>query len=401
VAGLGNSEETAAPTPPAQQAASGEAGGGAVPARAESAQPAGTSTGGIAPGAVRLRLGRFDAPATDAIARTGVSEDVPLPAGFPPREAVRSLSLTREGLAPFRAVGVTWSGHAGAVSVAVRGRAGPGGWGAWQAAAPSGGFEGAGAGVRDGAQLVWLAPSDAVQVMLAGTGESAPEDVTVDLIDPREAPGDSVPVPPVTTASVDLSRVGRPPIHTRAEWGADERLMTWPPQYAPTVRALAWHEQPVGGDYAEVDVPRILRALYYYDAVSRGWGDVGDNVVVDRFGRLWEGRYGGLSRAVTPSYPVPRRRPRRRRCHPPPGHPRRPAGRRPPRRPRRPRPRRPRHRSPDRPPGRPHPRRRRSRAGRRPAGRRRPGGPPRRRGAHGPPPRSRRPCRRRNRRRYR
>jgi hypothetical protein len=52
VAGLGNSEETSAPTPPAQQAASGEAGGGAVPARAESAQPAGTSTGGIAPGAV-------------------------------------------------------------------------------------------------------------------------------------------------------------------------------------------------------------------------------------------------------------------------------------------------------------------------------------------------------------
>jgi hypothetical protein len=52
VVGLGNSEETSAPTPPAQRAASGEAGGGAVPARAESAQPAGTSTGGIAPGAV-------------------------------------------------------------------------------------------------------------------------------------------------------------------------------------------------------------------------------------------------------------------------------------------------------------------------------------------------------------
>jgi hypothetical protein len=107
-----------------------------------------------------------------------------------------------------------------------------------------------------------------------------------------------VPIPSVTTAAVDASQVGRPPIHSRAEWGADERLMIWPPQYALTVRALAWHDQSVGGEYSETDVPRILRALFYYHAVTRGWGDLGDNVLVDRFGRLWEGRYGGLSRAV-------------------------------------------------------------------------------------------------------
>jgi hypothetical protein len=32
--------------------------------------------------------------------------------------------------------------------------------------------------------------------------------------------------------------------------------------------------------------------------VSRGWGDVGYTAIVDRFGRLWEGRYGGLARPV-------------------------------------------------------------------------------------------------------
>lgn len=286
LAGVGSAEQASTATP----AAPAPSAGAALPAAAP-------DTPGITPGAVRLRLGGFAAPAPDAVARTGVPGDVPLAADFPGRDTAHALTLTRDNLAPFKAVGVTWLGGGGPVSVAVRGRTGGESWGPWQAAGTAGGFDSVRTGVRDGAQLLWLGASDSVQVTVAA-GDRAPEDVTVDLIDPREAPGDEVPVPPVTTTSVDASRVGRPPIHTRAEWGADERLMSWLPQYTPNVRALAWHDQPVGGDYAEMDVPPILRALYYYQAVSRGWGDLGDNVVVDRFGRLWEGRYGGLSRGV-------------------------------------------------------------------------------------------------------
>jgi hypothetical protein len=225
-------------------------------------------------------------------------DGVPLGAGLAHRETARSLSLVREGLAPFRAVGVTWTGPAAGVSVAVRARTGTEAWGPWHAAMPTGGSDRPGAGARQGAQLVWLGAGDAVEVTVAADGAAVPDDVVVDVIDPREAPGDAVPVPPVTAAAVDASRVGRPPIHSRAEWGADEQLMNRPPQYARTVRALAWNDKSVGGDYTETDVPRLLRALYYYDAVSRGLGDLGDNVLVDRFGRLWEGRYGGLSRPV-------------------------------------------------------------------------------------------------------
>ncbi|HEV7898695.1 MAG TPA: FG-GAP-like repeat-containing protein, partial [Planosporangium sp.] len=272
--------------------------GGAVNRAAVRARPAGPTAAGLAPGAVRLRLGRFDAPATDAVARSGVPDGVPLATGFPEPEGARSLSLTRAGLPSLRAVGVTWVGPSDGVSVAVRGRVGTDPWGSWHTAAPTGGSDGAGPGVRQGARLVWLGTGDAVQVTVTSSAAATPDDVTVDLIDPREAPGDAVAVPSVTSVSVDASRVGRPPIHSRAEWGAYERLMNWPPQYAPAVRALAWHDQSVGGDYTETDVPRILRALFYYDAVSRGWGDLGDNVIVDRFGRLWEGRYGGLSRPV-------------------------------------------------------------------------------------------------------
>src|SRR5207249_10354169 len=90
--------------------------------------------------------------------------------------------------------------------------------------------------------------------------------------------------------------VAMPAIVRRAGWGADERLMTWQPEYVHSVEAVAFHHTATGNDYAPGDVPRLMRAIYYYQAVSRGWGDIGYSVLVDRFGRLWEGRYGGLSR---------------------------------------------------------------------------------------------------------
>jgi hypothetical protein len=74
--------------------------------------------------------------------------------------------------------------------------------------------------------------------------------------------------------------------------------MTWPPEYVSPVRAVVWHHTATSNDYAEADVPKILRSIYHFQAVSRGWGDIGYNVLVDRFGRLWEGRAGGLARPV-------------------------------------------------------------------------------------------------------
>ena len=42
----------------------------------------------------------------------------------------------------------------------------------------------------------------------------------------------------------------------------------------------------------------MMRSIYRYHAVSRGWGDIGYNVIVDKFGRRWEGRAGGLASTV-------------------------------------------------------------------------------------------------------
>jgi hypothetical protein len=42
----------------------------------------------------------------------------------------------------------------------------------------------------------------------------------------------------------------------------------------------------------------MIRSIYVYHVKGRGWRDIGYNFLVDRFGRIWEGRWGGVGRAV-------------------------------------------------------------------------------------------------------
>jgi uncharacterized protein with LGFP repeats len=64
------------------------------------------------------------------------------------------------------------------------------------------------------------------------------------------------------------------------------------------VRAVVVHHTAGGNDYRPEDVPAKIRADYAYHVRSRGWSDLGYNLVVDRFGRIWEGRAGGIGRAT-------------------------------------------------------------------------------------------------------
>jgi hypothetical protein len=93
------------------------------------------------------------------------------------------------------------------------------------------------------------------------------------------------------TVSKELSGVPSPPIIPRSAWGANEAWMTWPPQYSP-VRKIVVHHTVTEND--EPDPAATVRAIYYYHAIVRGWGDIGYNFLVDRFGNIYEGRSGGL-----------------------------------------------------------------------------------------------------------
>ncbi len=84
-------------------------------------------------------------------------------------------------------------------------------------------------------------------------------------------------------------------VFSRAEWGADEALRfdngweVWPPEYAPVSHVIVHHS-----DTANYEDPlAAIRSIYYYHAVTRGWGDVGYNYLVDFLGNVYEGRFGG------------------------------------------------------------------------------------------------------------
>ncbi|MGB3762863.1 MAG: cell wall-binding repeat-containing protein [Ornithinimicrobium sp.] len=82
-------------------------------------------------------------------------------------------------------------------------------------------------------------------------------------------------------------------IGTRAQWGADESLRKWSPNYIDDTEGVTIHHTAGTNNYSASQVPAILRGIYQYHAVTRDWGDVGYNLFVDKYGRAWEGRRGG------------------------------------------------------------------------------------------------------------
>jgi hypothetical protein len=103
-----------------------------------------------------------------------------------------------------------------------------------------------------------------------------------------------------TNPYVAAAAVEQPGVVSRAAWGADESLRhdaagneLWPPEFYPVQKLIVHHTAGRNGD---PDPAATVRAIYYYHAVTQGWGDVGYNFLIDESGRIYEGRY---SRAYT------------------------------------------------------------------------------------------------------
>jgi hypothetical protein len=90
----------------------------------------------------------------------------------------------------------------------------------------------------------------------------------------------------------------KPQIFSRAQWGADERMRDRGSLSYFEVHAGFVHHTVNANGYTRAQVPSIIRGIYAYHTRGRGWSDVGYNFLVDRFGRIWEGRYGGVDRPV-------------------------------------------------------------------------------------------------------
>lgn len=91
---------------------------------------------------------------------------------------------------------------------------------------------------------------------------------------------------------------GGPKVITRAQWGADESIRCQEPTYDDGVGGVTVHHTAGRNDYSRAESAGIVRAIYAYHAETLGWCDIGYNALVDQYGQIFEGRYGGLDRAV-------------------------------------------------------------------------------------------------------
>jgi hypothetical protein len=196
---------------------------------------------------------------------------------------VRGLGPAR--VARFDLVGLHWRGSG---SVLFRTRSLAGRWSSWRAAEPGEddlpdrGTEG-----RPGWRLgnpFWVGGADALQVRKVGPVGR----VRAFFV---RSPGRSTPAPqPLMTET--------PTIVTRAEWGANEAIRRAPPRYADGVHVAIVHHTAGSNSYGAGQSASIVRAIELYHVQANGWNDIGYNFLVDKYGQIFEGRYGGMTRAV-------------------------------------------------------------------------------------------------------
>jgi hypothetical protein len=90
---------------------------------------------------------------------------------------------------------------------------------------------------------------------------------------------------------------GQPPIIARAAWAGADHPPVGGPDYGAIEMGIVHHTENPNG-YSPSEVPAMLRAIYEFHVHGRGWFDIGYNFVVDRFGRIWEARQGGIALPV-------------------------------------------------------------------------------------------------------
>jgi hypothetical protein len=86
------------------------------------------------------------------------------------------------------------------------------------------------------------------------------------------------------------SGVPQPRIISRKGWGANEAWATRDTAYQKPTHFVIHHT--VTPNHPQ-DPAYIVRAIYQYHALSRGWGDIGYNFLIDEQGNIYEGRKGG------------------------------------------------------------------------------------------------------------
>lgn len=69
------------------------------------------------------------------------------------------------------------------------------------------------------------------------------------------------------------------------------KTLSWPLAYPEKVSKIIVHHTATTRNLD--DPAQAIRNIYYYHSITRGWGDIGYNYILDQKGNIYEGRYGG------------------------------------------------------------------------------------------------------------
>lgn len=276
-----------------------------------------------------------DASATPPSAAATKLNQQPLP-DLEPGVTVREITQDE----PFTMVALTGADLSG-TSARIRAKRADGSWGPWYATAHETKQEAPGprpadapAPGPDGTEPVFVGRTTAVQIAITRTAPSDPapaqpapkpatskpaatksapadlgyvpatveqpfaQNISAVLITPPKAPVDAQWQPPKAVLGP-----GQPPnIIPRSHWGAGAYGRCGKPVESGPVHAAVVHHTAGSNDYAPEDSAEIIRAIYAYHTRTLGWCDIGYNALVDKYGQVFEGRAGGLTRGIMGSH---------------------------------------------------------------------------------------------------
>lgn len=167
----------------------------------------------------------------------------------------------------------------------------------------------AGASPRLATLPQWVGAAKRLEIRLAmdGSGRTI-HDVRLEAMNTN---GDAVDRHPIVAAFGAIGRfltaapatsaeaaASKPKIISRAQWGADESLRSSGPGVADRLVMAHVHHTVNSNSYSKSDSAALVRGIYRYHTKNRGYSDIGYNFLIDRYGQIFEGRYGGIEEPV-------------------------------------------------------------------------------------------------------